>query len=222
MLSLYVYVFSFIFGGTFGVLPNETRLEYGLGVFIGLTFFHLVAEMLGAAPTFIVVNPNFVKKVVFPLEVLPAAGVGAAAIHMLISLGLVLIGVVFFGPGLHAGLLWLPVIILPLLMFCLGGSWFLSALGVFLRDTGQFIQFTATVLMWCSAVFYSPYRFKSAWLILRFNPLLIAIEQGREAVLWQRPLNPNHLAYLYLSSLLVFVLGYAIFARLKPAFADVV
>ncbi len=67
MLSLYVFVFGYIFGGRFGVLPNETRMDFALGVFLGLSIFQFLAETLSAAPNLIVVNPNFVKKVVFPL-----------------------------------------------------------------------------------------------------------------------------------------------------------
>ena len=78
MLALYVLVFGYIFGGSFGVIRGETRVDYALGIFIGLTIFHLLAETLALAPSLIVGNPNFVKKVVFPLEILPAANVGAA------------------------------------------------------------------------------------------------------------------------------------------------
>ena len=97
MLALYVLVFGYIFGGSFGVIPGETRVDYALGIFIGLTIFHLLAETLALAPSLIVGNPNFVKKVVFPLEILPAANVGAALIHLLISLGLVLLSLLCCG-----------------------------------------------------------------------------------------------------------------------------
>jgi lipopolysaccharide transport system permease protein len=222
MLGLYVLVFGYIFGGKFGILPGETRVDYALGVFFGLTIFHFIAEVLGVSPTFIVSNPNFVKKVVFPLQILPAAGVGAAAFHMLISLGLVLISVLVWGSGFHAGLLWLPVILLPVLLFCLGVAWFFSALGVFFRDVGQVMQFLSIALMFSSAVFYSAQKIPpAAWTYMRFNPILLAIELARNAVLWQQPLNPNRLAYLYAAGILACYLGHAFFRRMKPAFADV-
>jgi len=221
MLGLYVLVFGYIFGGSFGILSGETRADYALGIFLGLTLFHFVAEVLGVAPTLIVGNPNFVKKVVFPLEILPAASVGGAVFHLLISLGLALLSLLVFGSGFSAGILWLPVIIAPLLLLGLGISWFCSALGVFFRDISQVIQFLSTALMWASGVFFTAQKYPAAWAYLRFNPLLLAIDLTRDAVLWARPLNYHHLGYLYAVSLAACYLGHLAFRRMKPAFADV-
>jgi lipopolysaccharide transport system permease protein len=225
MLGLYVLVFGYILGGSFGILPKETRLDYALGVFLGLTIFHFIAEVLGVSPTIIITQPNFVKKVVFPLEVLPAASVAAAAFHMLISLGLLLLSVLLSGTALHWGMLWLPVIFLPLLLLGIGAGWFFSALGVFFRDVGQMMQFLTIALMFSSAVFYPAARIiagsPAAWTVLRFNPVLLAIELARDAALWARPLNYHHLAYLYVAGFAACYLGHLAFRRMKPAFADV-
>ncbi len=222
MLGLYVLVFGYIFGGKFGAQAYESRLDYALGIFLGLTFFHFIAEVLGVSPAIIISNPNFVKKVVFPLEILPAASVAAAAFHMLISLGLVLLGVWLLGPGLHWGILWLPVIFIPIILFCLGAGWFISALGVFFRDVGQVMQFLTMALMFASCVFYSAKTIPAwAWVYMRFNPVLLAIELARDAVMWQLPLNLTRLAYLYLAGFAACYLGHAAFRRMKPAFADV-
>ncbi len=222
MLGLYVLVFGYILGGTFGVLPNETKVEYALGIFLGLTMFHIVAETLNVSPTLIVGNPNFVKKVVFPLEILPAASVGAALFHTCVSLTLVLVSILMFGPGLSITALWLPVILAPLFLLCLGASWFLSAFGVFFRDVGQVMQFITMALMFSSAVMYSAAKAPaSVWIYLRFNPVLLSVEMARDAALWQHPLKLNHLAYLYAFSLAVCYLGHAAFLKMKPAFADV-
>lgn len=221
MLALYVLVFGHIFGGTFGQ-PGETRTEYGLGIFLGLTLFHFASEVLVTAPGVIVANPNFVKKVVFPLEVLPAANVAAALFHALIGLALALIGVALFGPPLGWGVLWLPVILFPLALALLGLNWFISALGVFLRDIAQLMQFLSLALMFASAVFYPVHKIPAAaWAFMRYNPVLLAIELTRDAVLWREPLNYTHLAYLYIFGLGACYAGYAAFRRLKPAFADV-
>lgn len=221
MLGLYVLVFGYIFGGKFGISPDETRVDYALGIFLGLTLFHFLAEVLAIAPTIIIGNPNFVKKVVFPLEILPAASVGGAVFHLLISLGLALLSLHLFGHGIPLNILWLPVIIAPLILLGLGTSWFFSALGVFFRDISQVMQFLSMALMWASGVFFSAQRFPAAWVYLRFNPLLLAIDLTRDAALWDRPLNYHHLAYVYLTGFAVCYLGYAAFRRMKPAFADV-
>lgn len=222
MLGLYVLVFGHIFGGSFGVRATETAVEYALGIFFGLTLFHFVSEILGVAPAIIVGNPNFVKKVVFPLEILPAATVLGAIFHMLISLVLLLGGILLLGPGLSLQALWLPVIVLPILLLMLGACWFISALGVFFRDIGQIMQFLTMALMFASAVFYSAAKIPApAWAWMRFNPILLAIEQARDAALWGRPVNSHHLAYLYAVGLAACYLGHAAFRKMKPAFADV-
>jgi lipopolysaccharide transport system permease protein len=222
MLGLYVLVFGYIFGGKFGVLPNETKVDYALGIFFGLTLFQFFAEVLGVSPMAVVSNPNFVKKVVFPLEILPVANVGSGIFHMLISLGLVLVSLVFVGHGVSWGVLWLPVIVAPLILVALGTAWLFSALGVFFRDLGQLMQFLTMALMYASAVFYSAAKIPPAmWVFLRFNPVLLAIELSRDAALWQRPLNIHYLVYLYAFGLISCYLGHLAFRRMKPAFADV-
>ena len=154
MLGLYVFVFGYVFGGKFGARPSETRVDYALGIFVGLSLFHLIGEVLGVAPTVIVSNPNFVKKVVFPLEILPVATVGASFVHFLISIVLTLLGIAIVGPGPNLGMLWLPVIFLPVLLLSMGMAWFFSALGVFFRDIVQATSFVSMALMFSSAVFY--------------------------------------------------------------------
>lgn len=221
MLGLYVLVFGYIFNGSFGILPHESRLDYAMGIFLGLTIFHFVSEVMGVAPLIIVSNPNFVKKVVFPLEILPAATVGAAAFHMMISFALALVGILLFVAPFGLGVVWLPVIFLPVCLMSLGLGWLLSAIGVFFRDINQIILFLTQAMMWASGIFYTAAKYPLAWPYLRFNPLLLAVELTRDAVLWHRPVNLTHLGYLYGISLLTCYLGYAAFRKLKPAFADV-
>jgi lipopolysaccharide transport system permease protein len=141
---------------------------------------------------------------------------------MTISLTLVLLGLFCFGHVSPWGLVWLPVTLLPIILWMMGVSWFLAALGVFYRDVGQVIQFITTVLMFSSGVFNSAHSFKGAWVYLRFNPVLLAIELTRDGTLWARPLNPHHLTYLYLTGFVVCYLGHLVFRRLKPAFPDVI
>jgi lipopolysaccharide transport system permease protein len=223
MMGLYVVVFGYIFySGGFGILPHETRADYALGIFFGLTLFQFVADVMGLAPLIIVSNPNFVKKVVFPLEILPASNVGAALFHLMIGLVLAMIGLIFLDRSVHWELLWLPVIIAPLGLFCLGIAWLLSALGVFLRDIGQLMQFLTMALMYASAVFFPASRITAPfWVFLRFNPILLAIELARDTALWAQPINYHHLTYLYFCGFVCCWLGHAAFKRMKPAFADV-
>jgi len=222
MLGLYVFVFGYVFGGKFGARPGETRVDYALGIFVGLSLFHFIGEVLGVAPTVIVSNPNFVKKVVFPLEILPVASVGASFIHCLISVLLTVLGIALVGPGPSLGMLWIPIILVPVLLLSLGIAWFCAALGVFFRDITQLTAFLSMALMFASAVFYPASKIPpAAWAILRFNPLIHAIELSRNAALWGSALNYHHLGYLYAISGIIACAGYWAFYKLRPAFADV-
>lgn len=222
LLGLYVFVFGFVFSGSFGVIPNETRLDYGLGVFVGLTVFHFISELIGVAPLIIVGNPNFVKKVVFPLEILPVAAVGASAFHAFVTLALALICVAFAGLGVSSSWLWLPAILLPLLLMGLGGAWFLSAIGAFFRDLGQITQFLTMALLFSSAVFYPSSKIPDQiWALLKFNPVIHAVELTRDIIVWQIEPSMTSLVYLNVCALGVFTLGFLTFRGLSKAFADV-
>ncbi len=220
--ALYLFVFGYVFGGRYGTIPNETKLGYALALFVSLAILQLVIEVTATSPLLIVTQPNFVKKVVFPLEVLPVASVGASLFHFLISITLGILGVAFFGPGLAWTALWMPVIILPVVLIAFGVAWFASALGVFLRDIAQLSQFLAQVLLYVSAVFYSqrivPH---SVWIFLRLNPLVHAVQLTRDVLVWHRPIIAVNLAYLYAFAIVFFLLAAGFFQKLKPAFADV-
>lgn len=222
MLGLYVFVFGYVFQGRFNSANPESHIDYALGMFLGLTLFHLFAEVIGGAPATILANPNFVKKVVFPLEILPASNVAASVFHATISLVLALTGIAFFGPGLSVQTLWLPVILLPLLLHLLAIAWTISAIGVFFRDIGQVTGFASMVLLYASCVFYSSSILPGwVWAIFRFNPLLLAVELARTTVMWHGSINPTHMIYLYVSGAISSVAGYWVFRKTAPAFADV-
>lgn len=225
-VGLYVFVFGFVFGGSFGVIPNESKWEFGLGVLVGLAIFHLIAEALANAPIVITTNPNFVKKVVFPLELLPTAAVGAGVFHMAITFALILAGVLLGGGTLYPEVLLLPIIVLPIILLSLGLTWILSALGVFFRDIGQIVGALTSGLLFASAIFYPATQIETgaplAWSILRFNPLIHIIEMARDVVLWHRPVDLPLLGWLNLGMAVFAWLGLICFLQLKRTFADVI
>jgi lipopolysaccharide transport system permease protein len=223
MMLLYVFVFGYIFKGRFNVESPETKIEYALGIFLGLNILHLFAEVVSIAPSCIISNPNFVKKVVFPLSILPAANVASALFHFVAALSLALIGVSTVGPGLTVQVFWLPLIVGPLALLLLGLSWFLATVGVYLRDLSQFVGFLTTVLMFASAVFYSADSIPAnVWAVLRFNPLLLAVEMTRDVVLWHHAINKSHLCYLITAGVAAAAVGHRFFRKMAPTFADVV
>lgn len=226
MLGLYTVMFGVIFGGRFNVIPGETKLDYALALFLGLIFFNVLAETAGLAPTLIVSNPNLVKRVVFPLEVLPLSQLGASWFNFVITFGLLLLGVLTFGHGLTlTGLLWLPVIVAPHILLCAGVGLFLAALGVFFRDVQHIIQFLNQVLLYASAIFYSPALIRplpGAWTVLRWDPLLQTVNLARDALLWNAPVNLYALGYTYAAGAAAFGFGLWFFRQTQPAFADVI
>jgi lipopolysaccharide transport system permease protein len=225
MLGLYFFVFGFIFGGKFGAIPQESPFDYALGLFLSLSLFHVIAEALAVAPLLIANQPNYVKKVVFPLEIIPLATVASSLYHACLSLVLLLP----FIPFGHATLSWqilaLPLLLLPLALIALGVVWGLAALGVFIRDINQVTAFLATAIMFSSAVFFPQSRLAAhphIWAWLKYNPLLWIFEEARKIVLWHTPLDYGALGYVYLCAFVTVALGYTLFSILRPYFAEVI
>ncbi|EIQ01660.1 ABC-type polysaccharide/polyol phosphate export system, permease component [Opitutaceae bacterium TAV1] len=223
--AIYTIVFGLIFGGRYGVVESETHATYALGIFLSLTLYRFAAETIAVTSTVIVGQPNLVKKVVFPVHILPLSALGGICFRVSISLLLFVIGFLFFGPGFHLTNLWFPLVLLPLILLSIGTSWLLSALGVFLRDINQITGAATLVLLYSSAVFYSANMIQAksplAWAILKFNPLLHTIEDARRVLLWQIPPAPISFTYSLGVGLVVSILGWLCFNKLRPAFADV-
>ncbi|HEY9156221.1 MAG TPA: ABC transporter permease, partial [Opitutaceae bacterium] len=222
VLSVYAFVFILVFNGRFGVVPEETSWDYAIGIFLGLAVIQLFVDALTIAPAAILSHANYVKKVVFPLEILPATIVGASLYHLTISLGLALLATVIGSAGLHLSVLWIPFILIPLVAFALGVSWVMAGLGVFIRDLSFVTQFLSLLLMFTSGVFYDASRIPASFSVLRYNPLLLLIDETRKAFLWGIAPDTGTLVILYIVSLFVLTIGYAVFAKLRPVFADVI
>ncbi len=221
LFAAYAFVFIVIFKGRFGIIPTERPVDYAIALFLSLSLFQLFQEALTVSPATIVQSPNYVKKVVFPIEILPVAAFGAAFFRCLISVGLVTIACVLWGPGLTTSAWWLLFIVVMLGLLSLGIGWILAALGVFLRDLVPLMQFFSVLLMFMSAVFYSRSQIPAALGFLQYNPLLITMEMGRGALLWHIQPTLGNLVYLSLVSIGTCVFGHALFCAVKPAFSDV-
>lgn len=183
MLAVYTFVFSVVFQARWGA-GSESKTEFALLLFAGLMMFNLFAECINRAPSLILSNTNYVKKVVFPLEILPAVTLLSALFHGLISLGVWLLAYLVFGLP-HATALYLPLIVLPFVLFILGLSWALASLGVFLRDVSQFIGVVTMTLMFLSPIFYPATALPEDYRhLLYLNPLTPVIEQTRDVLFW--------------------------------------
>lgn len=223
LLAVFTVVFRLIFKGSFSGRPDEGPGDFALQLFAGLIVFNVLAECISRAPSLLLLHPNYVKKIVFPLELLPVMVVLSSVFHLLVSLVPLLAALVYLHGGVPAGAAWWPLLILPLGALSLGVGWLLSALGVFLRDLGQIAGVLSLVLMYASAIFYSSARVPvEVQPFVRLNPLAFLCEQSREMFVWGTPLDWEGYGWTLLVSTVVMFLGYAVFMRVRHAFADVV
>jgi lipopolysaccharide transport system permease protein len=223
MLIVYTFVFSVIFGAKWTGSESESFMDFALILFSGMIAFNVFSDCVTRAPTLIIGNPNYVKKVVFPLEILPMSVLGSAVIHSLMSLGIVLVGLLLSTGKLYWTLLYLPLVYLPLAALTLGISWLLASLGVFIRDIGNFIGVVITLLFFLTPIIY-PISAVPEFLrpVFQLNPLSVIVEDFRRVVMWGQPPDWPWLGGVILLSGLVMLGGYMWFMKIKRAFADVV
>ena len=223
MLLVYTFVFSVVFKARWNVGGNESKTDFAIILFAGMIVFNLFAEIFNRAPSLITSNANYVKKVVFPLEILPWVALGSALFHTAISL-FVLLFVQFI---LHLSLPWtgifFPLALLPLIFASMGIAWFLSAFGVFVRDVGQITGIFTTILMFMSAVFYPvsalPEKYQS---LLRLNPLVLIITESRKALVLGELPDWISMVIALLVSLAIAFAGFWWFQKVRKGFADVI
>jgi lipopolysaccharide transport system permease protein len=223
MLLAYTFVFGIIFKSRWGAGGNGGMAEFALTLFCGMIPFNLFAEVVGRSPSLITSNANYVKKVVFPLEILPLSVLGAACVHMLISIGILLLGRLLVSGELTFTILLLPVILAPFVMFLAGLAWLLAALGVFLRDMQQLVNLLIQFVMFLSPVFFPVSAIPAEYRhLIMLNPLSPVIEGSRGVLLWGQMPSMSGLFQSYLTGTLMALLGYWVFTKTKKAFADVV
>lgn len=222
LLAVESVVFGLIFQARFTPYPSEGPMDYALALFAGLMVFNVFAETLTRSPGLIVSQPNYVTKVVFPLEILPVNLVLSALLNMCLSLLPLCLGLWVFRGHLAWTLLVWPALLPPLLCFNLGVSWLLSATGVFFRDLNASVVVLLNVVMYGSAIFYPIYKVPPALLpFVRYNPLAWFVEQSRNLAVWGvLPGLPEYGLMLGLSLGVMFT-GYGVFARVRQGFADV-
>lgn len=221
MLVVYTFVFSVVFNARWG-LEQESRTDFAIILFAGMIVFGLFAEMVNRAPGQIVSNANYVKKVVFPLEILSWVSLGSVLFHSLISLAVLLLAQLVINLTLPWTVVLFPLILLPLIFASLGAAWFLAALGVYVRDIGQITTVFTTVLMFMSAVFYPitalPESYQ-AW--LRLNPLVLIITESRKVLILGILPDWRWLGLALLMGLVIAFAGFWWFQKTRKGFADV-
>jgi lipopolysaccharide transport system permease protein len=222
MLIVYTFVFSVVFKARWGTDVETNRAEFALLLFAGLIIFNIFSEVVSKAPSIITSNGNFVKKVVFPLEVLPIVTLGASLFHAGISLIILIIFVLIFMGKFYITFLLLPLVLLPICLVSLGLGWFLSSLGVYLRDIHQIISVIIPALMFMSPIFYPISAIPEKLRILYYiNPISYSVEDIRKIIIWGQLPNWGVLGMGLLFGIFISIFGYLWFKKTRGGFADV-
>lgn len=220
LLCIYTFAFSYVFKAKWG-LENENHYDFALVLFASLTVFNVFADVLREAPNLIINQANFVKKVIFPLEILPIVSVLSSLVHAFASF---LVYMVFFLAvhfTLPPTILFLPLILFPLVLISVGTSYFLSSAGVFFRDIGHFMSHFVTILLFTSPVFFSVDRIPESFrTLLNFNPLVFHLEAARSVLVFGKVPTWSGLVFYFFFGLGFSVFGWLWFQRTKKAFPD--
>lgn len=221
MLTVYAFVFGVVFQVRWGGV-GDSKTMFAAVLFCGVSVFGLFADVLNRSPVLILDNVNYVKKVVFPLEILSYVAVLAATLHFFFSLAVLLLFVAFSIGVPPPSALALPLLLLPFLLVLVGLSWILAALGVYLRDLAQLTGLITTAMMFLSPVFYpitavpESYRY-----LLWLNPMTHVVEAFRAVLIHGQWPTLAEMALWWMAAALALSLGHAVFRRLRAGFADV-
>ncbi|MBI1779542.1 MAG: ABC transporter permease [Proteobacteria bacterium] len=221
-LLVYTFVFRFVFQVRWGDQPGGTG-EFAVVLFAGLIVFWCFADAVGRAPSLILAQGMFVKKVVFPLEALVAVAIVASFFQLAVNTAILLVASLVLGGTLSWSMLAFPLILVPFALGLIGICWVLAAAGVYLRDIGQVIQLLVMLLMFVVPLFYpvsavpESFRFWIEW-----NPLGFFITEARNSLLWGIMPDWRALALATGGAWVVAWLGYLAFMKARRGFADVI
>jgi len=223
MLLVYTFVFGLVMKVKWGV-AGQDNIGYGVILFAGLLCHGLLAEVMVGAVGLITGNSQYVKKVVFPLEILSVVSLASALFHMLLGLLILIAIFLITGNSLPWTVVLVPVVVLPFIVFLLGASWFISVLGVYVRDLSQFMGVLMTVLLFLGPVVLPFARLPEEvqFYVLWLNPLTVIVEQLRAVLLFGELPNWYQLGIYSVFSLAMFFTGAWFFKRTRDGFADVI
>ncbi len=223
-LLIFTYVFSVVLQVKLSLKGLPTNdLTYGLWLFAGLIPWNAVSAGLSQATTSVINQPNLVKKVVFPLGVLPLVPIFATFVESSVGLMILLVALVFTTQTLHTTLLLLPIVWIPQLLLTIGLGYLVAGLTVFLRDVAQTVGVILSLWFYATPVIYPasviPENLQ-VW-VFRLNPLTAIIESYRDLLLIGTFAHRHDLLLSYVIAFVIFIVGWHIYRRLRPAFADV-
>lgn len=222
MLGVYTLVFVGVFKLRWSGAEQAGGLAFALRLFAGLMVFNLFAEIMGRAANFFVEQPNLVKKVSFPLPLLPFIALGSAVFHFGLSLIILFLGTLLIDFQWSATILLIPLVMLPLIPLLLGFSLLLSSLGVYIRDTSPVVTLSVSLFLFLSPIFYSLESLKPTWRFwMNLNPLTPVIENLRGVLFTQTIPDWGAWSMWMLIGCAFAVFGAKVYLALRRGFADV-
>lgn len=222
MLLVYTLAFGSVMKAKWPQVQDGSS-HYSLILFVGLIVHGFFAECLTRAPLLITSNPNFVKRIIFPLELMPWPMVVSALFHAMMNVVVFIVLRLVIDHAFTWQIILLPLVMTPLVIFTLGLSWFLASAGVYLRDISQVTGVLATAMLFLSSAMFPvsalPENFR---FLVQLNPLTFIIDQAREVALWGRTPNWQGLSLYLLMGIVVMYAGYAVFRVTRRGFGDVI
>jgi lipopolysaccharide transport system permease protein len=220
MLALYTFVFSVVFRARWGVDENHKGMV-ALVLFAGLIPYNMFSEVVAVAPTLVVGNANYVKRVVFPLEILPLVKFLAAFVHALISAGVLVLAIVVARQTPPPTLVLMPIAWIPLVLLTLAVTYVFAALGVFVRDVGQAIAIVLPFIFFLTPIVYPPEAVPDRFAFVPWmNPIAHVVDDARRTAIFGMGLKWRAFAInCVLCGGLAFA-GFLFFVKSKRAFHD--
>jgi lipopolysaccharide transport system permease protein len=221
LMLTYFFVFGIVMGSTFG--KDSSRTGFALYFLAGMLPWLAFTEAIGRAPFVMQDHRNFIKKLVFPVETLPVNLVVSGLVTEFFGLILFMLALLLIRGRVPWTVVYLPLVVVPQVLFTAGLAWFLAALGVFMRDLGQVIGYLLTVLMFLTPIFYAEDRLPAfAAGFIHKNPIFVLVHSYRAALLEATAPDWVSLGWFSLAALLIFLLGHAWFYKLRKSFADLI
>jgi len=221
LLVIYTLVFSVAFKAKWGG-GDESKIAFAIILFSGIIIHSFFSECLIRAPILIVSHTNYVKKLLFPIEILPSMVLLATLLQFIVSFGILLVFSLSVGIDVQGSALLIPIALIPLILMTLGISWILASLGVYLRDLAQAMTFITTAALFLAPIFYriealpETYRDLLAW-----NPITLPVIQLRNLLLWDKPFLWGAWAVSLAIGVSICQIGYWWFQKSRHGFADV-
>lgn len=223
MLAVYSFIFGVIFKARWDQQLTDSKAEFALILFVGITLYNVFSETVGSSPALIITNVNYVKKVIYPLEILSMTSIGSSMVQLFFNLIIILVGKAIIIHRFDFMILFFPLVLLPLIFLVLGISWVLSGLGVFIRDVRQAASIIILIFGYITPVFYPlssvPDSFR--W-VMYLNPMTSIVNNARSVLIYGEFPDWISLLVTLLISYVIMLAGLSFFQRVKVNFSDVI